>query len=1393
MRTYTLLGLLLLLWMPLPAQAPQIERLPANLEVAELPVPSILSSQSGFMWFGTWFGLYRYDGYTLKEYLPRADWDGKPVHAYKISCLFEDRKGILWIGLYTGGVFRFDPVTGESRVYQQRKNDPATLSNNTVHCLAEDQQGNIWVGTKEGLNCLNPATGRVQRFWAQPGNPAALQNNQIRSLCVGRDGTLWVGTYRGLARMQVSASGASVVQHFFLTPAADSAVPEVESPDDFIFTLLEDKHHDGVFWIGTKGGLKRLDVNQPSLAAGLSHFKAQPGGLSDNFVETVLETTEGPNQILWIGTYNGLCRLEVASGTFSTFLPRRGDPGSLNDNVVISLASDRTGLVWVGTNKGVNKINPAPKPFRHLNFGSSNENNLWALTGSSRNGTEIWAGSAGGGLKQITARGKEFSARSVSLTQLTGQPQANFIYDLHLDAEGWLWIATRGAGIIRYPTRGNGAWERFSSRSHQLADNFVMCVHEDAAGRLWFGSWEGGLMCFDRKTRQFSNFKTLPNTDLRLSDFPLVEIYSVPGTGGQTELWIGTRGGGLFQVRVDANGQLTQLENQYSLAAPGARHLSSDNITCIKQGPDGRLWVATEDGLNQWDKTTQKFVSWTLAEGLPDRIIQTICFDGPQKAWISTGKGIAQLLFNEQCRLLNVRSFDQSDGLPTNLFHDGSGWISPEGWLFFGSYEGLCYFPGAQIRENLQPPTVVLSGLTVFNKAVDIGPRADGAPILSKDINFAGHINLAYADNVFSIQFAALDFLEPRKNRYAYRLLGFHDEWVYVDAGNREAHFTNLSEGDYTLEVKAANHDGMWSTEPKRLTISVMPPFYRSIWAYLLYGMAIAGVVYWYRRMELARVELKNQVKFETLRREKTEEVERMKVRFFTHISHELKTPLTLILSPLEDLLKGKLPPADTHDIYAVMHRNANRLHQLINQILILRKTEEGLMKLSVEQRDLVLFLRDICVAFRDLAQSHHVDFRFLSTEETLVLWYDREQLEKVLYNLLSNAFKFTEKGGRITVRLDTSDQQARIVVEDDGKGIDPAEQARVFELFYTGKANAALPHHPGTGIGLALTKSIVDLHGGSIQVESEGVGTGSRFTVLLPLGNAHFKPDDLVQPAPADEAEALPALSSKVPSSGTDPDAAGKELPLVLVVDDHPDIRAYIRVRLQGAYAVEEAGGGLEAWEKTKELVPDLVISDILMPDLNGLDLCRNIKTDPLTSHIPVVLLTAKGNTSTQIDGLEAGADAYLAKPFDPELLLAGIRNLILAQERLQKHFQHGTHLPLKELDISHLDQQFLEKCMDYIERHLADPDYSVEQLGKTLFMSRMQLYRKIKALTGDSPNHFIRTIRLNRAAQLLEKGFSVAEVTYQVGFQDLKYFRESFRKQFKVNPSEYGAKRKI
>ncbi len=1389
-KTFILLLLGLSTW--LPAQPPQIERLPAGLKVAEMPVLAILPSQSGFLWFGTWFGLFRYDGYTLKEYLPEAQWDGKRVNAYKISCLFEDKKGILWIGLFSGGLFRFDPVTQQSTVWQFRQNDPATLSDNTVQCITEDPFGHIWVGTKDGLNRLDPQTGKVQRFFTLTGAPNGLQNHQIRSLCIGRDGALWIGTYNGIARAQLSADGAPVFQHFFLTPPPERTPPGVESPHDFIFTIREDSHTDGLFWIGTKGGLKRLDTRQPSFAGGLTHYRARPGGLSDNFVETILETAEGPNQILWIGTYNGLNRLEVATETFTTYLPPKGDLAGLNDQVVIALAADQAGLIWVGTNKGLNKINPTPKSFRNLNFGNSNENNLWALAGNSANGTEIWAGSAGGGLKHITVRGNDFVARSVSLAQLTGAPQANFIYDLYLDAEGWLWVATRGAGIIRYRTTGAAVWERFNIRSHQLSDNFVMSVHEDVFGRLWFGTWEGGLICYDRKSGRFRVFKNLPDDNVRLTDFPLVELLSSAAETGQNrmDLWIGTRGGGLLQVEVDSSGETLRLKNAFTSADSGPNHISNDNITAIRRGPDKQLWVTTEDGLNHWDTRSRRFTAWGVKDGLPDRIVQTVCFDGAGNAWISTGKGIAQLRFDDRSRLTQVRSFDKSDGLPTNFFHDGSGWMSPEGWLFMGSYEGLCFFSTAQIKEYQHAPNVVFSGLKIFNQPVGVGKNPAGKTVLNKDINFVEHITLPYSDNVFSIQFAALDFQEPGKNRYAWRLLGFHDEWVEVDAENREAHFTNLSEGEYTLEVKAANHDGVWSETPKQLKICIQPPFYRTYWAYLFYGLAIAGFAYWYRRMELARLELKSQVKMETLRREKTEEVERMKVHFFTHVSHELKTPLTLIISPLEDLLKGNLAQSETREVYEVMQRNANRLNHLINQILILRKTEEGLMKLSVGAYDLVEFLKDICIAFRELAHSHHVDFRFESTEETLPVWFDKEQLEKVFYNLLSNAFKFTEAGGHITVKLDLVDQQVRIVVEDDGKGIVEAELPRVFDLFYSGKADAALKQSSGTGIGLALSKSIVDLHGGIIQAESAGEGCGSRFTVSLLLGNDHFNPDNL---AAAPAKQLLPAVPAQhEPANGKEHFTPEKENPLILVVDDHEDIRAYIRLRLQAHYTVQEAADGREAWEKTHQLVPDLVISDILMPEWDGLQLCRQIKNDPMTSHIPVILLTAKGNTSTQIDGLEAGADSYIAKPFDPELLLARVRNLLQAQERLQKHFRHGAPMTLKELDISHLDQQFLEKCIECIERHVADPEYSVEHLGKALFMSRMQLYRKIKALTGESPNHFIRNIRLSRAAQLLEKGFSVAEVTYQVGFQDLKYFRESFRKQFGVNPSEYGAKRK-
>ncbi|MBK8920100.1 MAG: response regulator [Saprospirales bacterium] len=1107
---------------------------------------------------------------------------------------------------------------------------------------------------------------------------------------------------------------------------------------------------------------------------------------------------EEGNGRLWVATYHGLNLLDAQTGRFCRFFAQSAEPFSLNNDFIRCLFQDRTGILWIGTDKGLNKLNLRHKPFKGISLDNNGSAAGSVVTGISA-GTEpgiLWISTIGG-LHRFDTRNLRLPPVHYTLVPPEFTDFANFTTNVWRDAAGWLWILTQGAGLLRIresalPVAGGRVTglEQWVHNGGQpfLNDNYVMQIFDSGHERIWLGLWDGGLELYDRNAKAIRHFQTIG--ELNLMAFPNVALVETQ-EGDRRFLWVGTRGNGLLKLAIDPAGNGLRFERHFHFTPEQKDCLSNDKVNMLLVDSKGWLWVCTSAGLDVLEPGGSSFHSFTLEDGLPNLVVQGIAEDANGQFWVSTQNGIAHLVWQHGQKKAQIRTFDLFDGLQDNFFSANCAFRLNDGQLVFGGAEGLSVFTPGEIRTDSVPPLTIMSDFLLFNRSVPVGVMGNGRRVLAKNIAEAHEIRLKHWENVLSFEFAALHFAEPKKNRFAYKLEGFDQDWVYTSAEKRFAHYTNLPYRDYVFRVKSANGDGVWGA-PVALNVCVAPPFWLTWWAYFFYFILFVVSLYGVWRITHLRAEFRNRLAFERLEREKLEEVNRLKLQFFTNISHELRTPLTLIVSPLEQLLRESTANRSLHKTFLMMHQNAGKLLTMISQLLDFRKSEAGLMQIRAEEIDLVGFTHEITLSFKPLAREHAIDLIFKPEKASFRTWVDPDQMEKVLFNLLSNALKFTPDGGMVRVHLreQPASKCIEIGVADTGPGIVPDEMERIFDPFHQGVQQAGRAHFGGTGIGLSLAKAIVEQHGGCIRVANAD-GGGAVFTLVLLPGKGHFAPQQIAEPdlAATRVQPYAPTAHTVWPGEATpSPTTAATRRYLLLVVEDNADIRAYLREQLQQEYDIAEAANGVEAFEKSLQHPPDLVLSDIAMPEMDGIDLCRKLKSDVHTSHIPVVLLTARTSLIHKIDSLETGADDYITKPFNLQLLQLRIRNLIDIREKLRQKFSKSFDLSPSGVTVTSLDEAFLQQLIQVVERHMDESEFSIDDLAREIAMSRIQFYRKLKALTGNTPNAFIRSIRLKRAAQLLGTGqFNVSEVAYKVGFTDLKYFRERFREQFGMVPSEY------
>lgn len=1394
------------------------EQFPANVVLSHNSITAVLQDHQGFLWLGTWSGLMKYDGYEVKQYKQEPG-NINGLESNKITALFEDSQQRLWIGTRNAGLYRYDRGTDQFIQFKHLPNDRTSISDNNVRAILEDHRGQFWIGTENGLNLFDPETLHFKHFFQHASNPGSISHDFIYTICQTPDSIIWVGTENGLNRLVRKPDGQP--DHFL----PYTLIPDGRTISDFpfnfhnyIFKVKPVHNNDRALWIGSKSGLSKMeyspDAHQDYTVTSVFSQTSVQKKINNSFV---LDMVEDKRNNLWIATFDGLHLVNIGEGTVQGFVPNEDQADMLSNYAVRSLLVDRSENLWIGTEGGLHQLDLSAKPFATIrpDISENISNQVISTVINTGNRQGLWVGTRGGGLNflPIDSTAGKATNRNIRLQVPNAPETANFISDLYADREGWLWITTLGSGIVKVREQDLFTETSVISKLTQYAeateldhlhDLHLMTVSGSESGDVWAGSWNKGLLRYDRDEDIFYNYASSSDQSVNFEAFPIVDILEQKGKDGPV-LWVGTRGGGLIRLTYHEKQNRIQVLDHYQYRIDQTGSISNNFINCLFLDDTGHLWVGTENGLNKWDPLSNSFTYIFEKDGLQSGIIQAIQEDELGQIWISTQSGISRIVQQKEGAGYYVKNFDPFIDLQSNFFYSAASEKTPAGRLLFGGAYGLTSFLPQTIRLDSIVPKVALKEFRLFNKEIPVGEMADGRTILTESIGETSHIELTHKDNVISFEFVGLQFNNPEKLQYAYKLEGFDKDWIFTDADQRIAHYTNLPYDDFVFRVKAANSDGFWS-DPVSISMSIHPPFWLTAWAYLLYFLVFSGILYLALKITKMRANLQHSLQLERLEREKLEEVNQIKLSFFTNISHELRTPLTLIISPLEQWIKERKADRKLHNSYVRMYYNANRLLTMINQLLDIRKSESGLMKMKVAQGNVVKFVREVTLSFKGLAKQRKIELQFESENLDIYIWYDRDQLEKVLFNLLSNAFKFTPEGGTIKVEIkemtsepDEGADQVIIKVSDNGRGIPGEQLPFLFDRFYQVEQGKDKVRQGGTGIGLALAKSIIEQHQGQIWVESREQ-KGSTFSFSLLKGEAHFSEDEKIPGFQDSENIAHYLAADKLADElkedklGNIPDMAPaadydeKDRPTLLIVEDNPDIRAYLRENLEAKYQIEEAGHGKEGLEKALKTPPDLILADIAMPVMDGIEMCGKIKSDINTSHVPVILLTARTSLIFKVDGLETGADDYITKPFNMRLLSIRIKNLIHSRRKLKETFANNFDLSPSGVVMNKLDDKFLNQIKLVIENNIDDSNFSVEQLASALFMNRMQLYRKLKALTGKSPNKIIRSFRLQRAAQLLEtKQYNVSDVTYMVGYNDLKSFREQFKKEFGRSPSEY------
>lgn len=1303
-----------------------------------------------------------------------------------IFAINQDKGGNLWFATYDG-VNKYDGYN--FTVYRHQYMNPNSIASDISRCIAVDDSDRIWVGTREGLSLYNRYKDAFSNYYYKKRG----MNVAVTSIAPIKEDWLMLGTAEGVllfdakrgcflndtlpATLHMLRPTVLVRQGDLIYIGAENGVYTYTLSNGILDKLVDMPNYVRVHailcqmfnqvWMATEGdGLYMYDTKSKVL----KNYRYEDGksGLNSNYVRSLALDTENR---LWVGTYSGLNIYKEGTDSFSSLKSSEIQEGSLSQNSVRSIFKDSQGGMWLGTYwGGLNYYHPLCNRFqciKHIPFLNSLSDNVVSCIVED-NEHNLWIGTSDGGLNFYDNKSqiyKSYLFNSGTLDVPFKDIKTVYVDELH----DKVYVGAHAGGMMVLD-RKSGNVEYYNRQNSNIPSNNIYSIISDENGGLWVVSLEY-LLHFDIKTRRFRII------DKNKDRHEVQQYNRLLFRDSKKRLWIG---GGMGISVFNQIGNSLQSNTDFHISPI----LKQAFANCFYESTSGYVWVGTRNGLFALKEGDEKLLQYTTADGLPSNVIYGILEDAYGRLWISTNQGLSCM--NPENG--KFRNFTIMDGLQGNQFNAGSYCRKENGYMLFGGVSGITSFRPETLIDNPYAPKPVINKLFVFNKEV---LPDDETGILNESIEYTDHIILSSSQNSFAISFVVSNYIAGKHNTFAYKLEGYNDEW-YKQNDISPVSYSNLPAGNYTFHIKAANNDGKWNEEPATLHIRILPVWYCTWWALTLFALSfillVAGIVrfFWLRKSMQAEIQM------ERLDKEKQEEISQMKIRFYVNISHELRTPLTLIVAPLQELINhinGHWEQAQLQYI----QRNTNRLLHLVNQLMDYRRAELGIFELRPTYSNAYKRVLNCFINYESLAKRKDIDYNFYTELQDEKMLFDENYLDLIVNNLLSNAFKYTEVGESITVKLCKEDNNLILQVVDTGIGIPKEKQKKIFERFYQVENGCE-----GSGIGLSLVQRLVELHHGRIVLQSE-VGKGSTFSIYLPQDESVYKQEELQGGKGDTEEQRVYSTNAHDIYIGDEEkeneediiDAEKSKRGTILIVEDNKELRQYLVNGLSPLFCLLEAENGKKALNILKEQEVDIIITDVMMPVMDGVKLCKQVKQNLRTCHIPVYMLSAKVDVKYQLEGLHVGADDYIAKPFSIEILKAKILNMLRTRYRIFEHYSNMTEVEPEKLTNNTMDEELLRKAIAIVEKNMDNVEFSTEQFAREMNMSRSNLHLKLKAITGKSAIDFIHKIRFNRACQLLKEGkYTVAEISFMVGYNTPSYFAARFKKYIGCLPTEYGKK---
>ena len=1303
----------------------------------------------------------------------------------------QDKRGNMWFATYDG-VNKYDGYA--FTVYQHNEDDPNSIANDISRIVKTDSQGRVWIGTRDGLSRYDEEKDIFQNFFYEK-NGKHLQVNGIEEISPEQ---LLISTPEGLIMFDIKES--KFIDDSFSTAMHKTIASTLYRHDDQIYIgtstdglytysitqktfekvipILGTKQIQAILqqsptriWVATEGaGLFLINPKTKEIKNYL-HSPSNPKSISSNYIRSLAMDSQNR---LWIGTFNDLNIYHEGTDSFASYSSNPVENGSLSQRSVRSIFMDSQGGMWLGTYfGGLNYYHPIRNRFkniRNIPYKNSLSDNVVSCIVEDKD-KNLWIGTNDGGLNLYNPITQRFTSYTLQEDESARGIGSNNIKAVYVDEKKSLVYIGTHAGGLSILHRNSGQVENFNQRNSQLVNENVYAILPDGEGNLWLGTLSA-LVRFNPEQQSFTTIEKEKDGTPVVSK-QITTLFR----DSHKRLWIGGEEG-------------LSVFKQEGLDIQKASILPVSNVTklftnCIYEASNGVIWVGTREGFYCFNEKDKQIKRYNTTNGLPNNVVYGILEDSFGRLWLSTNRGIS--CFNPETE--KFRNFTESDGLQSNQFNTASYCRTSVGQMYFGGINGITTFRPELLLDNPYTPPVVITKLQLFNKVVR---PDDETGILTKNISETKSITLKSWQTAFSIEFVVSNYISGQHNTFAYKLEGYDKEWYYL-TDSRTVSYSNLPQGTYQFLVKAANSDGKWNPIPTALEIIVLPIWYKTWWALLIFFATFAGFITFVFRFFWMRKSMEAQLEIERRDKEHQEEINQMKMRFFINISHELRTPLTLILTPLQEII-NKISDRWTRNQLEYIQRNANRLLHLVNQLMDYRRAELGVFELKAKKGNAHQLIQDNFLFYDKLARHKKITYTLHSELEDKEVLFDANYLELIVNNLLSNAFKYTESGQSITVTLKEENGWLLLQVSDTGIGIPINKQGKIFERFYQIESE-----HVGSGIGLSLVQRLIELHHGRIELDSEE-NKGSTFSVYLPQDLSVYKPSELASNNEQNEEEQVYSTNSKAmyfidteKVENESVESGDKKRGTILMVEDNNEIRRYLNNGLADLFNTLEAGNGEEALEKLKDNEVDVIVTDVMMPVMDGIKLCKNVKQNIRTCHIPVIILSAKTDIKDQMEGLQMGADDYIPKPFSLAILTTKIQNMMRTRRRMLDKYAKSLEVEPEKITFNAMDEALLKRAMAIVEKNMDNIEFSTDEFAREMNMSRSNLHLKLKAITGESTIDFIRKIRFNEAAKLLKDGrYTVAEVSTMVGFNTPSYFATSFKKYFGCLPTEYIKKSK-